>query len=47
MSDKKIVMEGVTEYSEESEVEITRTGGTYDDEKGKGRLVIRAWNEAG
>lgn len=38
---------GVTEYNEEMPVELTITDGTYPDKRGKGRMVIRAFNEGG
>lgn len=49
----KIIMVGVREYSEGMKVELTTTGGEFDVNKpekdwlGKGRIVIKAFNESG
>ena len=49
----KIKMEGVREYSEGMGVELTATEGIFDGNKlekdwlGRGRIVIKAFNESG
>ena len=49
----KIIMVGVREYSEKMDVELTITEGMFDVDKpekdwlGKGRIVIKAFNESG
>ncbi|MDY6895514.1 MAG: hypothetical protein SVO01_08895 [Thermotogota bacterium] len=38
---------GVQEYCEEMPVKITKTKGLHPSKKGKGRLVVKAFNEGG
>jgi len=50
---KKIKMDGVTEYNEEMDVELAITKGKWGGGKpekdwdGRGRIVIKAYNEGG
>lgn len=47
MNEEGREMRGVTEYGDELPVFLVETLGTYPDLKGVGRVVVKAYNEAG